>query len=64
MSKEYKDKAREFGCRFRVGKYGFRFFAKDPDGRLHKILMVIPLNGWITSPMEVWHEMKDRDFEL
>lgn len=61
---DYGNLAKEFGCKFRVGKYGIKFLAKDFNGKVYKLVQVIPLDGWISNPKEVERIMRERGMEL
>lgn len=66
-SKEYKQRAAEFGCQGRFGRFGVKFgFPKVPAEvfRSYKLVRIIPLDGWITKPKEVARLMKERGYEL
>lgn len=62
--KYYAKLAKEFGCTFRMGKYGVKFFNRDPSGKVHKLIAIIPLTGWVTNPKEVERIMRERGLEL
>lgn len=62
--KDYANLAKEFGCLFRIGKLGVKFFNRDPSGRIHKFVQVIRLDGWITDPKEVERIIRERGLEL
>lgn len=57
--------AKKLGIRFRVGRFGIRFFPKTPSGiRRYKLFSIVPLDGWITDPKEVTKIMRERGLEL
>ena len=69
--KDYKVLAKEFGCAFSVGKYGF--IPKNIWGRFkYKVLginslhgnAIVRLDGWITNPNEVERIIRERGMEL
>ncbi len=60
----YKERAREFGCHLRIGKYGINFLPRDPNGRIYKPLNIIPLDGWVTDPQEVERIIRENGMEL
>lgn len=62
--RDYRKLAKEFGCHFRVNKYGIKFLPKDPSGKPYKLFQVIPLDGWITNPKEVERIIRERGMEL
>jgi len=62
--KDYADLAKEFGCAFRIGKYGVKFLQRDPGGKIYKLVSIIPLNGWITDPKEVERVIRENGMEL
>ena len=61
---DYSVLAKEFGCLFRIGKKGIKFFPKDPAGNIYKLFQIVPLDGWITDPKEVERVMRERGLEL
>lgn len=61
--KDYKQLAKEFGG-IRVGKHLIQFLKRDPNGRIYKLVEVIPLTGWITNPKEVERIIRERGMEL
>lgn len=64
QSQQYTNLAKEFGCRFRIGRFGIKFLTRKPSGGLNKLVAVIPLDGWILDPEEVAKEIKERNYEL
>jgi hypothetical protein len=61
--KDYKQLAKEFGG-IRVGKHLIQFLPKDPNGKIYKLVQVIPLNGWVTDLKEVERTIRENGMEL
>ena len=61
---QYKKLSKEFGCHFRIGRFGIQFLPKDPIGKAYKLFQVIPLDGWVLDPKEVERIMRERGLEL
>lgn len=59
----YSALAREFGY-IRIGKYGVDFLPKDPNGKIYKLINIVPLDCWITDPKEIEHHFRENGFEL
>jgi hypothetical protein len=59
----YKETAKKLGIKYRIGKYGFQFLPKDPNGKPYKLLSITPLDGWLFDD-EMFREMQKRGFEL
>ena len=62
--RDYANLAKEFGCHFRIGKYGIQLLPRDPAGHIHSLLQIIPLWGWVTDPKEVERVIRERGMEL
>lgn len=50
---DYKQLAKDFGCLFSIGKYGFQWLPKDPSGKAYKLFSIVPLDDWIANPHEI-----------
>lgn len=61
---DYKELANEFGCHFRIGKRGIKFFANSLPGIRRNFIQIIPLDGWYTDPKAVEHIQRERGYEL
>lgn len=64
MGDDYRKVAKDFGIKWRIGKYGIRFLPKGPNGKIYKLVQITPLDGWITDPKEVERIMRERGMEL
>lgn len=60
----YKEVAKSLGVKHLFGRWGLNLYWQAPDGPKHLSIKLIPLDGWITDPKEVYKVMKKRDFEL
>jgi hypothetical protein len=62
MSSTFDERAKEFGCAFRIGKYGVSILPKGLGGR--RLFSIIPLDGWITDPQAVERIIRENGMEL
>jgi len=61
---DYKKVAKKLGVKHLFGRWGISR-AKAPSGiRNWRWFKIIPLDGWITDPKEVYRVMEKKDFEL
>ncbi len=61
---DYRAVAKQLGVKYLFGRWGFQLLPKDPWGRVHKLIQIVPLDGWITDPKEVERIMRERGLEL
>lgn len=62
--KDYANLAKEFGCAFRIGRYGVKFLQRDPSGKIYRLVSFIPLTGWVTDSNEVERIIRENGMEL
>lgn len=60
----YKKVAKALGVRYLFGRWGISFSSNLPGGGRRWRIKLIPLDGWITDPKKVEHEMRERGLEL
>lgn len=53
IQEDYKKIAKDFGIKFRIGRFGIKFFPRDPGGKIYKLVQITPLDGWITDKKEI-----------
>lgn len=60
----FRKVAKELGVKYLFGRWGISFGSKFPGGGRRFRIKLIPLDGWITDPHEVYKEMKKRKYKL
>lgn len=64
----YAEKSKEFGCLFRIGKWGVNspkvligYYIMRMSGRSDypKPMLIVPLDGWLDTPPDILQAMMD-----